>query len=96
MVRAELKQLLATEHPEISAREIERIVNSFFDVITAHLARGGRVEIRGFGSFTTRCLEACISRDPRNGEPVDVGARRVPRFKSGKYLQEMINIGPTE
>ena len=90
MVRAELKEALAAEHPDLSASDVERIVGTFFAAITAHLSRGGRVEIRGFGSFTTRGRDARTSRDPRNGEPVDVAAKRVPRFKSGKNLRHLI------
>lgn len=90
MVRAELKRALAAEHPEMAAGDVERIVKAFFDAITAHLSRGGRVEIRGFGSFATRDRDARIRRDPRSGEPVDVRAMRVPRFKAGKELREMI------
>lgn len=94
MVRAELKEALAAEHPDLSASDVERVVRTFFDAMTAHLARGGRVEIRGLGSFTTRSRDARISRDPRNGEPVEVGAKRVLRFKPGKLLRDMIKVSP--
>jgi len=93
MLRSDLVRRLATEHPDLSAGDIEKIVESFFDTIAYQLAGGGRVEIRGFGTFTTRSREARTGRNPRTGEPVTVNPKRVPFFKPGKELRLIIDTG---
>jgi integration host factor subunit beta len=92
MIRSELVQMLATDNPDLSAREIERIVDIFFEEITARLAADGRVELRGFGAFSTRSREARTGRNPRTGEAVDVDAKRVPYFKPGKEMRLRLNM----
>jgi integration host factor subunit beta len=92
MIRSELVQLLANDHPDLSMREIEKIVAIFFDEITARLAEGGRVELRGFGAFSTRAREARAGRNPRTGETVEVEAKRVPYFKPGKEMRQRLNV----
>ncbi len=91
MIRSELLQILADENPGLRAEEIEQIVNIFFEEISARLADGGRVELRGFGAFSTRDRDARKGRNPRTGEPVDVAAKRVPYFKPGKDMRERLN-----
>ena len=91
MVRADLMKALGAQHPDLTARDIETIVSVFFDAITTRLADGGRVEIRGFGAFTTRARDARTGRNPRSGETVAVDAKRVPHFKPGKELRERID-----
>ena len=91
MVRTDLIRLIAAEWPDLPPGDVEKIVAEFFNAVTAHLAEGGRVEIRGFGVFTTRARDARTGRDPRTGKPVQVNARRVPWFKAGKDLGELIN-----
>lgn len=91
MVRSDLVQRLAAKHPDLSADDIENLVTSFFDTIARQLADGGRVEIRGFGAFTTRSREARTGRNPRTGESVLVSPKRVPFFKPGKELRLMID-----
>jgi integration host factor subunit beta len=91
LVRSDLVQRLAAEHPDLSAGDIEKLVTSFFDTIARQLADGGRVEIRGFGFFTTRSREARTGRNPRTGEPVPVSPKRVPFFKPSKELRLMID-----
>ena len=91
MVRTDLIRLIAAEWPDLPPGDVEKIVAEFFNAVTAHLAEGGRVEIRGFGVFTTRARDARTGRDPRTGKPVQVNARRVPWFKAGKELCELIN-----
>ncbi|MCA1196913.1 integration host factor subunit beta [Sphingomonas sp. R647] len=92
MIRSELVQMLATDNPDLSAREIERIVDIFFDEITSRLVEDGRVELRGFGAFSTRAREARTGRNPRTGESVDVDAKRVPYFKPGKEMRQRLNV----
>ena len=91
MIRSELLQALARENPGLRADEIEKIVNVFFDEIALRLAKGGRVELRGFGAFSTREREARSGRNPRTGETVDVPEKRVPYFKAGKEIRERLN-----
>ncbi len=67
------------------------MVDIFFEEITQRLAEGGRVELRGFGTFSTREREARTGRNPRTGESVDVPAKRVPYFKPGKEMRERLN-----
>ena len=80
------------DNPELSSRDVEKIVAVFFDTITARLAMGGRVELRGFGAFSTRPRDARVGRNPRTGEPVDVSAKRVPYFKPGKEMRARLNV----
>lgn len=91
MIRSELLQELHKDNPELRAEEIEQIVDIFFDEIAQRLAEGGRVELRGFGAFSTREREARTGRNPRTGDAVDVAAKRVPYFKAGKEIRERLN-----
>lgn len=91
MIRSELLQVLAKDNPELRTDEVEQVVDIFFEEITARLAEGGRVELRGFGAFSTRQREARTGRNPRSGESVSVPAKRVPYFKPGKEIRERLN-----
>src|SRR5690606_29256500 len=91
MIRSELIQKLAEENPELTLQEVEKIVDLFFQEIVDRLATGGRVELRGFGAFTTRSRDARTGRNPRTGEQVPVSAKRVPYFKPGKEMRERLN-----
>ena len=93
MIRSELVQKLCEDHPDLTVKEIERVVTAFFDSIIDQLQRGGRVELRGFGAFSTREREARKGRNPRTGDQVDVDAKRVPYFKPGKEMRERLNLG---
>ncbi|MEN3971795.1 integration host factor subunit beta [Sphingomicrobium sp. XHP0235] len=92
MIRSELVTKICEDFPDLTQREVESVVSSLFDSITDHLADGGRVELRGFGAFSTRQREARTGRNPRTGEPVDVAAKRVPYFKPGKEMRERLNL----
>lgn len=91
MIRSELVTKLAAENPGLTVRDIENIVACFFDSITAQLAEGGRVELRGFGTFSTRARESRTGRNPRTGEAVAITAKRVPHFKPGKEMRDRLN-----
>lgn len=91
MIRSELLQALAADNPDLRPEEVEQVVDIFFEEIAARLADGGRVELRGFGTFTTRQREARMGRNPRTGESVPVPAKRVPYFKPGKEMRERLN-----
>ena len=91
MIRSELLQALGRDNPDLRAEEIEQVVDIFFDEIAARLAEGGRVELRGFGAFSTRSRDARKGRNPRTGETVDVPSKKVPYFKPGKEMRERLN-----
>ena len=91
MIRSELVRALGEENPDLRPEEVEQVVDLFFEEITAQLAQGGRVELRGFGAFSTRERAARTGRNPRTGEPVDVPAKRVPYFKPGKEMRVRLN-----
>ena len=92
MIRSELVQKLCKDFPDLTPREIETMVSAVFDSITDQLAKGGRVELRGFGAFSSRKREARVGRNPRTGDAVDVDAKRVPYFKPGKEMRERLNL----
>ncbi len=73
------------------AEEVEQVVDVFFEEISERLAEGGRVELRGFGAFSTRERQARTGRNPRTGEKVEVPAKRVAYFKPGKEIRERLN-----
>ncbi len=92
MIRSELIQLVLRDHPGLSQGDVEQIVAVFFDQIVEQLRDGGRIELRGFGAFSTRARDARIGRNPRTGETVDVDAKRVPYFKPGKDMRIRLNV----
>ena len=92
MIRSELVQKLCQDFPDLTQREVESVVSAVFDSITDQLAQGGRVELRGFGAFSTRKRDARLGRNPRTGESVQVDAKRVPYFKPGKEMRERLNL----
>jgi integration host factor subunit beta len=91
MTKSELVQRLAERNPQLFQRDIEKIVGRIFDEITDALARGDRVELRGFGAFSVKRRDARVGRNPRTGESVDVDEKFVPFFKTGKQLREDLN-----
>lgn len=93
MIKSELIQVIAQENPHLYQRDIERIINTIFGEIGSALARGDRVELRGFGAFSVKSRPSRTGRNPRTGAPVNVAAKRVPFFKTGKELRERLNDG---
>jgi integration host factor subunit beta len=92
MIRSELVKLLSDANPDLSARDIDLIVTTFFDRIVEQLADGGRVELRGFGAFSIRSRESRSGRNPRTGQIVPIDAKHVPYFKPGKEIRERLNV----
>jgi integration host factor subunit beta len=84
--------MLAQQNPDLSPKEVEKIVTTVFAAITRRLAEGGRVELRGFGAFSTRSRGARVGRNPRTGDTVPVSAKRVPYFKPGKEMRLRLNV----
>ena len=91
MIRSELIQKLADENPHLFQRDVERIVNTNFDEITETMARGDRVELRGFGAFSVKKRDSRVGRNPRTGASVAVAEKHVPFFKTGKLLRDRLN-----
>lgn len=91
MTKSELIQRLAERNPHLYLRDVEKIVDTIFDEITKALAKGDRVELRGFGAFSVKHREARTGRNPRTGETVKVDSKRLPFFKTGKALRERLN-----
>src|SRR3974390_2748936 len=91
MIKSELIEKLANGNPHLMHRDVEKIVNVIFDEITAALARGDRVELRGFGAFSVKHRPARTGRNPRTGDKVSVAEKYVPYFKTGKELRERLN-----
>jgi integration host factor subunit beta len=90
MTKADLVRRLADANPHLHRHDIERIVATVFGRITAALARGDRVELRGFGAFSTRTRGARPARNPRTGASVAVPDKAVPRFRTGKELRDRL------
>ncbi|MEP1933640.1 MAG: integration host factor subunit beta [Paracoccaceae bacterium] len=91
MIRSELIQKIADDNPHLYQRDVERIVNTIFDEITDAMARGDRVELRGFGAFSVKKRDSRVGRNPRTGETVQVQEKHVPFFKTGKLLRDRLN-----
>ncbi len=91
MIRSELIQKIADENPHLYQRDVERIVNTVFEEVTNAMARGDRVELRGFGAFSVKKRDARVGRNPRTGETVQVEEKCVPFFKTGKLLRDRLN-----
>ncbi|MCS6892109.1 MAG: integration host factor subunit beta [Rhodovarius sp.] len=96
MTRSELIAQIAHDNPHLRQQDVEAIVHVIFSEITATLARGGRVELRGFGAFSVKRRDPRIGRNPRTGEAVAVPGKAAPFFKPGKELRELVNGGPPQ
>jgi integration host factor subunit beta len=91
MTKSELIARLAELNPHLYHRDVERIITTIFDEISAALARGDRVELRGFGAFSVKQRDARQGRNPRTGQSVSVTSKHVPFFRTGKQLRERLN-----
>ena len=92
MTRAELVEHV-TKISSLSKKHAEIVVNTVFDAIIEALRADEKIELRGFGSFRIRRRQSRVGRNPKTGERVDVPAKRIPYFKPGKELKELINDG---
>jgi integration host factor subunit beta len=93
MIKSELVQHIASQNPHLYQRDVENIVNAILGEITAAMARGDRVELRGFGAFSVKHRPARTGRNPRTGAHVSVEQKSVPFFKTGKEMRERLNKG---
>ena len=91
MTKSELIHRIAQKQSQFVERDVELAVKMMLDQMAACLAGGGRIEIRGFGSFSVLFRPARVGRNPRTGMPVSLPARHAPFFKPGKKLRERVN-----
>jgi integration host factor subunit beta len=91
MTKSELIDKIAKGNENLTQKQAEIIVDQIFEAMMDALAEGDRIDIRGFGRFTVKQREARTGRNPKTGEPVQIPAKRVPSFKTGKKLQEKMN-----
>jgi len=91
MTKSELIKKLKDKYDNLYVKDIQVIVDTFFDEISNSLASGGRVELRGFGSFSTRRRTPRKARNPKTGEQVELGERYATYFRAGKELRDRLN-----
>ena len=94
MIKSELVQRIASQNPHLYQRDVENIVNAILGEITSAMAKGDRVELRGFGSFSARMRSERLGRNPRTGEAVAVSSKAALHFKAGQELRERLNGHP--
>ena len=92
MTRSDLVEELAARFGQLTHRDAEHAVKTILDAMSDALARGHRIEIRGFGSFSISHRSPRMGRNPRNGESVAIPEKRVPHFKPGKALREAVDL----
>ncbi len=92
MTKSELIDMIAKEHEHINRYEAEAVVNAVLTTIVDELAVGGRVELRGFGSFSTKIRRARTGRNPKTGDAVAVPPKHMPHFKPGKEMRERVDL----
>jgi integration host factor subunit beta len=91
MIKSELVQRVAAQNPHLYQRDVENIVNAILGEVVGALARGDRVELRGFGAFSVKRRDARLGRNPRTGDSVSVDEKHIPFFKTGKQLRDRLN-----
>ena len=96
VIKSELVQRMAARNPHLYQRDIENIIDAILGEIADALARGERVELRGFGAFSTKQRQARTGRNPRTGDKVPVTEKLSPFFKTGKEMRERLNRHPAE
>ena len=91
MIKSELVQRISEQNPHLQQPVVEKIVEAILNGIIAAMARGDRVELRGFGAFSVKKRPARMGRNPRTGVPVAVDQKGVPSFKTGKEMRQRLN-----
>lgn len=92
MTKSELIEKVASKQPQLSQKDVELAIKTLLEGMSQTLATGGRIEIRGFGSFSLHYRTARTGRNPKTGESVDLTGKYVPHFKPGKELRERVNL----
>lgn len=91
MTKSELIEALAREQNHLAYRDVELAVKSILEQMSQTLAMGGRIEVRGFGSFSLHYRPPRMGRNPKTGESVALSGKHVPHFKPGRELRERVN-----
>jgi integration host factor subunit beta len=91
MLKSELIERISSANPHLYQRDVEKVVDTILDQITDALSHGDRVELRGFGAFSTKLREARTGRNPRTGVAVSVAQKAMPFFKAGKEMRKRLN-----
>lgn len=91
MTKSELIKIMKAKHPEMQLKEVAFLVDIFFDMMSDTLKNKGRVEIRGFGTFSLRTRKPRLARNPKTGEKVQIDERESIYFRAGKALKTKIN-----
>lgn len=84
---------LVSQRQSLPRQQVEATIDSFLDAVAEGLAKGERIDFRGFGAFTVRESAARSGRNPRTGETIQIAARKTPTFKVGKELRDRVNNG---
>ncbi|MDP2805282.1 MAG: integration host factor subunit beta [Gallionellaceae bacterium] len=92
MTRSDLIAKLAERYTQLQSKDAELAVKVILDSMSSVLSRGGRIEIRGFGSFALNYRPPRLGRNPKSGDKVQVPAKYVPHFKAGKELRERVDF----
>ena len=91
MTKSELILKITSKNSYLYHKDVYKIIDTLFNCVTKALKNGDRVELRGFGTFTTKLRKARIGRNPKTGEPVAIPQKKMPFFKMGKSMKERIN-----
>jgi integration host factor subunit beta len=91
MIKSQLVVRLAAQNPHLYYKDVEKVVDTIFDEVAAALARGDRIEFRGFGAFFLRTRSARTGRNPSNGAVVSVPETLYPAFKAGREMRHRLN-----
>ena len=96
MTKSELIDHIVSKQTQLSAKDVELAVKAIISYMSEVLSEGGRIEIRGFGSFSLHYRAPRVGRNPKTGEPVELNGKYVPHFKPGKELRDRVNISLQE
>ena len=96
LTKSELIEQLAQKQTQLSVSDVELAVKVVLDNMTETLATGGRIEVRGFGSFSLHFRKPRTGRNPKTGDTVSLRGKHVPHFKPGKELRERVNQSSAE
>ncbi len=91
MTKSELILKITSKNSYLYHKDVYKIIDTLFNCVTKALKNGDRVELRGFGTFTTKLRNARIGRNPKTGDPVAIPQKKMPFFKMGKSMKERIN-----
>jgi len=93
MTKSELIEAIALRQSQLSTKDVELAVKTIIEQMSHSLSTGGRIEIRGFGSFSLHYREPRRGRNPKTGDAVELTGKYVPHFKPGKELRDRVNLG---